>query len=1259
MAYDSAIGRTILFGGTSSVGNVNETWSFDGSTWNQVAQGSSIPALSNASMAYDIATNTIILFGGDNQGVFSPLSNETWSFNGSTWSLLFSSPSARYGASIAYDTSVDKVILFGGTMSFFFSYNDTWSFNGSIWQNITPPGSSPSIRYDASMAYDVASDTVILFGGTNGSPLNDTWSFNVSTSTWTPLSPNPSPSVRSAASMAYDIASSTIILFGGTNGSPLNDTWSFNASTSTWTPLSPIFPPSVRSAASMSYDTSSDTIILFGGTNGSPLNDTWSFNASTSTWTPLSPIFPPSVRSAASMSYDTSSGTIILFGGTNGSPLNDTWNFNASTSTWTPLSPTFSPSARYDASMTYDSVINKMILFGGWNGTNSFDDTWNLLSSPLLDSLSPPTGSTNGGTSVVISGFYFTADTTVTFDNLSASVHFDSTTQITATSPAHAAGTINVIATNSYGPSNAMPFTYVPPPIIQGLSPNTGSTNGGTNVTISGSNFTGATSVLFGSTSATSFHVDSDIQITTTSPSHAAGTVDVTITTPYGTSATGPNDRFTYVPPPSIQSLSPNTGSTNGGTSVIISGSNFTGATSVLFGSTSATSFHVDSDIQITTTSPSHAAGTVDVTITTPYGTSATGSNDRFTYVPPPSIQGLSPNTGPITGGTNVTISGSNFTGATSVLFGSTPATSFHVDSDIQITTTSPSHAAGTVDVTITTPYGTSATGSNDRFTYVTPPSIQGLSPNTGPITGGTNVTISGSNFTGATSVLFGSIPATSFHVDSDIQITATSPSHAAGTVDVTITTPYGTSATGSNDRFTYVPPPSIQGLSPNTGPITGGTNVTISGSNFTGATSVLFGSIPATSFHVDSDIQITATSPSHAAGTVDVTITTPYGTSATGSNDQFTYILAPHIQSLLPNAGPIVGGTDVIISGFNFTSNTTVAFDNLPVFVHFDSTTQITATSPPHAAGTVNVTATDLYGTSNAMPFIYVPPPNIQSLSPNMGSTLGGTNVIIYGSNFSEATSVFFGLIPATSFHVDSDTQITAISPAHTAGTVDVTITTAYGTSDINPNDKYTFVPTLTANVSLNSSLNPSDLGQLVTFIATVTSSTEGYPTGTVTFSVDDTQSVSVSLNNGSATYSISSLSVGSHSVIAKYSGDNTFVSSTSNKVTQIVVSTNSPEHVRGKQVKNRFVTQTDRINVITWKAPSSGTVPVTYKIYADASLSKLVATVKAKRGSQHQFKYTQHDCSKDKIYTYYIVSIDALGNISAPAEIVIHGHK
>jgi IPT/TIG domain len=126
--------------------------------------------------------------------------------------------------------------------------------------------------------------------------------------------------------------------------------------------------------------------------------------------------------------------------------------------------------------------------------------------------------------------------------------------------------------------------------------------------------------------------------------------------------------------------------------------------------------------------------------------------------------------------------------------------------------------------------------------------------------------------------------------VVSSSKITAVAPAQAAGLHNTFVNTPVGTSAAVLGDLYTYVAPPAITSVSPNSGPAAGGNSVTINGSGFTGATQVVFGAVPATSVVVVSSSKITAVAPAQAAGLHNTFVTTPVGTSATVLGDLYTY---------------------------------------------------------------------------------------------------------------------------------------------------------------------------------------------------------------------------------------------------------------------------------------------------------------------------------------------------------------------------------
>lgn len=753
-----------------------------------------------------------------------------------------------------------------------------------------------------------------------------------------------------------------------------------------------------------------------------------------------------------------------------------------SDSSITAVSPYGATASQVDITVTTPSGTSAT------GAADKFTYTYVSGAAPAITSVAPNTGTTAGGTLVTVSGSGFTGAMAVKFGStVASSFTVISDSQLTATSPAGSAGTVDITVTTPSGTSSTGAtdhFTYVAAsvPTVTGVSPNTGTTTGGTSVTITGTNFTGATAVTFGGVAATSFTVNSSTSITATSPPEATGTVDITVTSQAGTSATSSSDHFTYTAAslPTVTGLSPTSGGTGGGTSVTITGTNLTGAIAVYFGGVPATSFTINSGTQITATSPAQSAGTLDVTVVTFAGTSALSTSDRFAYnaAGAPAVTSNSPNTGSTAGGTSVTVTGSGFTGATGVFFGGVAAASFTVNSDTSITATSPSQAAATVDITVATFTGTSATGTADHFTYTNAavPSVTGVSPGSGSTGGGTSVTITGTSFTGATVVNFGTVAASSFTVNSDTSITATSPPEAAGTVDITVTTPSGTSATGTADHYTYTAAavPAITSVSPSSGTIAGGTVVTIIGTSFTGASAVNFGSTAASTFSVVSDTAIVATVPAGAAGTVDITVVTPSGTSSTGSADHYTYSAGavPAVTSLSPTSGTTGGGTVVTITGSGFTGATGVTFgDTAAAGFTVISDTSIQAVSPAHPGGTWDIIVTGPGGTSAAVSgdrytFNSASAAAVTGVSPNSGNVAGGTSVIITGTGFTGSTGVFFGEVAATSFTVNSDTSITATSPANPAGTVDVTVNTFGGFSATSASDHFTYTvpaPTVT----------------------------------------------------------------------------------------------------------------------------------------------------------------------------------------------------
>jgi Concanavalin A-like lectin/glucanases superfamily/Chitobiase/beta-hexosaminidase C-terminal domain/IPT/TIG domain/Fibronectin type III domain len=499
-------------------------------------------------------------------------------------------------------------------------------------------------------------------------------------------------------------------------------------------------------------------------------------------------------------------------------------------------------------------------------------------------------------------------------------------------------------------------------------------------------------------------------------------------------------------PAPTVASVSPGSGATGGGTAVTITGTNFASGATVTFGSASATNVVVSNSTTITATTPAGTAGAATVTVTNPTGQSGSLTNG-FTYVTGVTISGVSPSNGPPAGGTAVTITGTSFASGATVTFGGVAATSVVVVSATEITCLTPAGSAGAVTVTVTS--GGQNGSLTNGFTYMVPPTVAGVSPNSGSTGGGTNVTVTGTNFAAGATVTFGAgrqggdgnANATNVVVVSATQITCTTPAGNAGAVNVAVTV-NGETGTLTNG-FTYVAVPTVTSVSPGNGPAAGGTAVTITGTNFATGATVTFGSAAATNVVVVSSTSITATTPAGSAGAVTVTVTV--GGQSGSLSSGFTYVVAPTVTGVSPSSGSTLGGTAVTITGTNFATGATVTFGSAAATnVVVVSSTSITATTPAGSVGVVTVTVTNPGSLSGSLAsgFTYVVAPTVTGVSPNNGPTGGGTAATITGTNFASGATVTFGGTAATNVVVVSGTSITATTPAHASGPVTVAVT-------------------------------------------------------------------------------------------------------------------------------------------------------------------------------------------------------------------------
>ncbi|MDP1880968.1 MAG: IPT/TIG domain-containing protein [Parachlamydiaceae bacterium] len=267
------------------------------------------------------------------------------------------------------------------------------------------------------------------------------------------------------------------------------------------------------------------------------------------------------------------------------------------------------------------------------------------------------------------------------------------------------------------------------------------------------------------------------------------------------------------------------------------------------------------------------------------------------------------------------------------------------------------------------------------------------------------------------------------------------------------------------------------------------------------------------------------------------------------------------------------------------------------------------------------------------------IPPPTVTSLTPNFGPFYGGTVVTITGSHFTGTTEVNFGGISATSFVVINDNTITAVSPAHVPGLVNVIVTTPMGSSTVSPLNLFYFIPfPLITNVVPNhaapfENIQVSIYGQ--GFINTLSVLFGNKPALNFIVVSDTLILATVPSFAFEQTILIT--------VVTPVGNSNGFPFN-------IRIEIQPVRNVKGFQIENKFATQKDIINILQWDPPIEGPQPIKYLIFRKSLKSHPIGKVSA-----DQFFFLDHNRKKGKKYTYFIVAIDAEENESDPKKITI----
>lgn len=363
-AYDSDRNRLVLFGGSDSTFPFtfyNDTWEFDGVSWSLITTATSPTPRRASVIAYDSARKVMVMFTGvDGTTLF----DETWEYDGDNWTLQSptASPGGRNTTGMVYDSNRGVMVLFGGQKAGFVAQNDTWEYDGNNWSLITT-ATLPLARTGEGLSYDSDRKKVVLFGGLDGgiaTVYGDTWEYDGTD--WTLQTPVASPPATIGHGIAFDPSIRKTVMFGGIDATFLltfGETWIYDGTT--WIEYTGISSPLPRVFMQLVYDSTRERLFVFGGNAelGSAFTyllqqDTWEFNASTpDPWREVSFIFNDRAIEVSSGARPASGA----FG-------------------WVSLSSLLVPPVRTRGRSVYDSVRNRIVLFGGMGATVRLNDTW-------------------------------------------------------------------------------------------------------------------------------------------------------------------------------------------------------------------------------------------------------------------------------------------------------------------------------------------------------------------------------------------------------------------------------------------------------------------------------------------------------------------------------------------------------------------------------------------------------------------------------------------------------------------------------------------------------------------------------------------------------------------------------------------------------------------------------------------------------------------------------------------------------------------
>jgi hypothetical protein len=460
------------------------------------------------------------------------------------------------------------------------------------------------------------------------------------------------------------------------------------------------------------------------------------------------------------------------------------------------------------------------------------------------------------------------------------------------------------------------------------------------------------------------------------------------------------------------------------------------------------------------------------------------------------------------------------------------------------------------------------------------------------------------------------------------------------------------------------VPAPTVTAISPTTGSTSGGASVTVTGTGFLAGARLSLGGSPATSVAVVSSTSLTAVTPAHSEGAVDVVVTNSDGQAGT-LRGGYTFVApappppaAPTVTAISPSSGSTSGGASVTVTGTGFQAGARLSLGGSPATsVTVVSSTSLSAVTPAHSEGAVDIVVTNSDGQAGTLRggYTYVAPdpppppaPTVTAISPSSGSTSGGGSVTVTGAGFQAGARLSLGGSPATSVTVVSSTSLTAVTPAHSEGVVDVVVTNSDGLAGVLRGG-YTYVApapapdTTPPTVAFNS---PTPGSQVWGMVSVVVAGADNVGVASVTVTVDGAVLESRTVSPYSFSWDTTTVAAGTHTLGATARDAAGNVSSTSISVVVTSPPDTTPPSItitsplNGAKVKKAVTVTVSAFDNVAVRR---------VELYVDG---KLKATSTAAPFSMKWNAKTE----KVGTYTLQCKAYDAAGNMGASTTITVY---